>query len=31
MAAEKLILGLKTALIWCTFNIQRVKDDVQGQ
>jgi len=29
MAAEKLISGLKTALIWCTLNIQRVKDDVQ--
>ena len=26
MAAKKLILGLKTAFIWCTFSIQRVKD-----
>ena len=26
MAAKKLILGLKTALIWCTFSsIERVK------
>ena len=25
MAAKKLILGLKTAFIWCTFSIQRVK------
>ena len=24
MAAKELILGLKTAFIWCTFSIQRV-------
>ena len=24
MAAKKLILGLKTALFWCTFGIERV-------
>ena len=34
MAAKKLILGLKTAFIWCTFrevfNIQRVKRTSNG-
>ena len=25
MAAKKLILGLKTAFIWCTLGIERVK------
>ena len=28
MAAKKLILGLKTAFLWCTFGIERVTQEV---